>query len=68
VATTTDISPYLQRPVRKLEDAMVEVEQQRLSTPAPEVALMIPSPKSGDAPPDDGVGKHGCHPGESRDP
>ena len=44
MATTNDISPYLQRPVRTLEDAMAEVEQQRVGTPA----LVIPPSKSGD--------------------
>jgi len=28
--TTNDVSPYLQRPVRKLEEAIAESEQQRL--------------------------------------
>jgi hypothetical protein len=27
---TNDVSPYLQRPVRKLEEAIAESEQQRL--------------------------------------
>jgi len=49
VATTNDISPYLQRPVRKLEEALAEVEQQRLGTPAQAITS-----KSGDSsPPDD---------------
>jgi len=52
--TTNDISPYLQRPVRTLEEVMAEVEQQRLETSGPGVAAAIP-PKSGDASLPDGV-------------
>jgi hypothetical protein len=33
--TTSDVSPYLLRPVRKLEDAIAETEQQRSETTAP---------------------------------
>jgi hypothetical protein len=36
--TTNDVSPYLQRPVRTLEEAMAEAEQQRL-----EIAAATPS-------------------------
>ena len=32
--TTSDVSPYLLRPVRKLEDAIAEAEQQRLEAAA----------------------------------
>jgi hypothetical protein len=33
---TNDISPYLQRPVRRLEEVIAEAEQQRLEqTPVP---------------------------------
>ena len=46
MATTNDISPYLQRPVRTLEDAIAEVEQQRIGTPA--MTLVIHPSKSGD--------------------
>lgn len=31
---TNDVSPYLQRPVRKLEEAIAESEQQRLEQAA----------------------------------
>jgi hypothetical protein len=30
---TNDVSPYLQRPVRRLEEAIAEAEQQRLEQP-----------------------------------
>lgn len=50
MATTNDISPYLQRPVRKLEDALAEVEQQRLGTSAP-VITDLASPSKPDDPP-----------------
>jgi len=33
--TTSDVSPYLLRPVRKLEDAIAETEQQRVEALAP---------------------------------
>jgi hypothetical protein len=54
---TNDISPYLQRPVRSLEDAMAEVEQQRLGTPAPVITLVIPASKSDDAASSDAIDK-----------
>jgi len=50
VATTSDISPYLQRPVRRLEDALAEVEQQRVATPGASVTVVFPSATSGNAP------------------
>jgi len=43
--TTNDVSPYLQRPVRRLAEVMAEVEQQRLETPA--IVAVVP-PKVGD--------------------
>jgi len=46
---TNDVSPYLQRPVRTLEEVMAEVEQQRLGTPAMAGAVVIPLPRAGDA-------------------
>jgi hypothetical protein len=36
--TTNDVSPYLQRPVRTLEEVIAEAEQHRL-----EIAAAIPS-------------------------
>jgi hypothetical protein len=50
--TTNDVSPYLQRPVRTLEEVMAEAEQQRLEQAAsvtPPAAAAVPS-KSGEAP------------------
>ena len=35
---TNDVSPYLQRPVRRLEEVIAEVEQQRLETPPEPIA------------------------------
>ena len=52
--TTNDVSPYLQRPVRTLEEVIAEVEQQRLGTSGPAVAVVIP-PKAGDASLPDGI-------------
>jgi hypothetical protein len=51
--TTNDVSPYLLRPVRKLEEAIAESEQQRL-----EAALAPPAPSTlsdASAPPSSGV-------------
>jgi len=31
--TANDVSPYLRRPIRSLEEAIAEAEQQRLETP-----------------------------------
>jgi len=46
---TNDVSPYLQRPVRTLEEVIAEVEQQRLGTPASAISIVIPPPTAGDA-------------------
>jgi hypothetical protein len=51
---TNDVSPYLQRPVRTLEEVMAEVEQQRLGTPAAAIAVVIPPSTAGDASSADG--------------
>jgi hypothetical protein len=55
---TNDVSPYLQRPVRTLEEVIAEVEQQRLGTSAA-IIVVIPPSTAGDASSADGsaVGK-----------
>lgn len=41
--TTSDVSPYLQRPVRTLAEVIAEAEQQRLETSASAIVAVGPS-------------------------
>lgn len=52
---TNDVSPYLQRPVRTLEEVMAEVEQQRPCTPVAAITVVVPPSTAGDASLPDGA-------------
>ena len=44
---TNDVSPYLQRPVRRLEEVIAESEQQRLEqAPVPSTGAAVDTQKS----------------------
>jgi len=44
---TNDVSPYLQRPVRRLEEVIAEAEQQRLEqAPAPSTGTAVDTQRS----------------------